>query len=88
MAPLQNMHFMSQSLKLPAKSCGGSPTVKENLISYSLAYPAANSGLCAHCSVELIYQAPPESGDIEIHIAFPVRHHIGIFLLQACIFQY
>jgi len=45
-------------LKLPATSCGESPIVKENIILYSLANPAASSGECARCSIHVdIFQS-------------------------------
>ena len=42
-----------RTLNLPATSCGESPTVKKIFIFYSLANPAASSGECARCSVQI-----------------------------------
>jgi hypothetical protein len=41
-----------QDLRFCSDSCGESPTVKENVIYYSLANPAASNGECARCSVQ------------------------------------
>jgi hypothetical protein len=46
------LHVLESRLKLPATSCWESPTVKENVIFYSFANPAASTGECARCSVQ------------------------------------
>jgi hypothetical protein len=43
---------MLKEVKLPTTSCWESPTVKENVIFYSLAYPVAESEVCTRCSVQ------------------------------------